>query len=113
MFARALQEGQPGKYDHVPAAVMAGAVLEKALRTIASRQTPPVDLLKANGEQKTMMTLIDDVKKAGVFNELEAKGLRAWADIRNAAAHGEFEKFDRSHVETMLSGITSFLAKYL
>ncbi len=26
-----LKEGQPGKFDHVPAAVLAGAVLEKAL----------------------------------------------------------------------------------
>jgi hypothetical protein len=33
-----LQEGQPGKFDHVSAAVLAGAVLEKALRTICNEQ---------------------------------------------------------------------------
>src|SRR4029077_3623059 len=40
-----LQEGQPGKYDHVPAAVLAGAVLEKALRTLCNKQQPPVSIV--------------------------------------------------------------------
>ena len=31
-----LKEGQPGKFDHVPAAVLAGAVLEKALKTLCN-----------------------------------------------------------------------------
>src|ERR1041384_4327257 len=35
-----LAERQRGKFDHVPAAVLAGAVLEKALRTLCSHQQP-------------------------------------------------------------------------
>src|SRR6185503_19749543 len=35
-----LVEGQPGKFDHVPAAVLSGAVLEKALRTLCTEQQP-------------------------------------------------------------------------
>jgi hypothetical protein len=108
-----LQEGQPGKYDHVPAAVLLGAILEDALRRLCLRQLPPIDVKKPNGDPKTMGTLIDDLKKANVFNELKAKQLRAWADIRNAAAHGEFDKFARQDVEQMKSGVESFLADYL
>ena len=33
-----------------------------------------------------MGTLIDDLKAVNVYNELKAKQLRSWADIRNAAA---------------------------
>jgi len=33
-----IREGQTGKYDHVPAAVLAGAVIEKSLRTLCGRQ---------------------------------------------------------------------------
>ena len=40
-----LKEGQPGKFDHVPAAVLAGAVLEKALRTLCNEQQPPVSIV--------------------------------------------------------------------
>lgn len=108
-----LAEGQSGKYDHVPAAVLAGAVLEKALRTLCGRQTPPVPTAKQNGDPKTLSPLIDDLKKAGAFNESKAKQLRAWADIRNHAAHGEFDQFKRSDVEPMVTGINTFLADYL
>jgi len=45
-------------------------------------------------------------------NELKAKQLRAWADIRNAAAHGEFDKFKRADVEGMIRGVSDFLATY-
>ena len=45
-----------------------------------------------------------------MFNEIQAKQLRAYAAIRNAAAHGEFTEFTRSQVETMVAGITQFIA---
>jgi hypothetical protein len=108
-----LREGQTGKYDHVPAAVLAGAVLEKGFRTLCGRQLPPILETNAKGEPKTLNPLIDDLKKAGVFNELKAKQLRSWADIRNKAAHGEFDQFSKGDVEQMLQGITNFLADYL
>lgn len=110
---RLLVEGGSGKYDHVPAAVLFGAVLEKALRTLCGRQKPALPLENAKGDPKMLNGLIDDLKKAGAFNELKAKQLRAWADVRNAAAHGDFDKFARSDVEAMSTGIQSFLADYL
>ena len=108
-----LKEGQPGKFDHVPAAVLAGAVLEKALRTLCNEQQPPVSIVNAKGEPRTLNPLIDELKKAGAFNELKAKQLRSWADIRNAAAHGDFGAFGKADVEQMISGTNNFLADYL
>ncbi len=108
-----LAEGQRGKFDHVPAAVLAGAVLEKALRTLCIQQQPPIPLKTPKGDSKTLGPLVDDLKKAGVFNEAKAKQLRAWAAIRNLAAHGEFTQFKRTDVEGMVSGINTFLADYL
>jgi hypothetical protein len=108
-----LGEGVPGKFDHVPAAVLAGAVLEKALRTLCNQQQPPIVTTDAKGIPKTLNPLIDDLKKAAVFNELKAKQLRAWADVRNKAAHGEFDQFKKSDVEQMIQGINIFLADHL
>jgi len=108
-----LNEGQPGKFDHVPAAVLTGAVLEKALRKLCDDQQPPIPTVDAKGDPKTLNPLIDDLKKANVFNELKAKQLRAWADIRNKAAHGEFDQFKRTDVEQMMGGVKNFLADYL
>jgi hypothetical protein len=108
-----LAEGQSGQYDHVPAAVLAGAVLEKGLRTICTNQTPPLSIITPKGDPLMMNRLIDDLKKAGVFNELKAKQIRAWTDIRNAAAHGNFSVFTRNDVEIMIRGVNNFLADYL
>jgi len=108
-----LHEGQNGRYDHVPAAVLAGAVLEKALRTLCEKQEPIIAVLNPKGEPKTLNPLIDDLKKAALFNEAKAKQLRGWAAIRNHAAHGEFDQFTRSDVEQLLQGVNSFLADYL
>jgi hypothetical protein len=108
-----IREGQTGKYDYVPAAVLAGAVLEKSLRTLCRTQQPPLVETNAKGEPKTLNPLIEDLKKAGVFNELKAKQLRSWADVRNKAAHGKFGEFTNADVEQMLQGINNFLSDYL
>jgi len=108
-----LMVGKTGNYDHVPAAVLTGAILEDALRRLCLRQIPPINTRKPNGKNKMLNSLIDDLKKGGLFNELKAKQLRAWTDIRNAAAHGEFGKFNRKDTEEMLKGVQNFLADYM
>ena len=112
-----LGEGIPGQYDYVPAAVLTGAVLEDALRRLCQRQSPPINLVivdaKGRTSPKMLNTLIDDLKKAGLYNELKAKQLRAWADIRNAAAHGEFTRFTRTDVEQMIPAVQTFLVDHL
>jgi hypothetical protein len=108
---RLLPEGQLGRFDHVPAAMLAGAVLEKTLRDLCKRHDPSIPTVKDNGEYKGMNSMIDDLKRAGVYNELKAKQLRSWADIRNSAAHGQFDRFRRTDVEQMLKGIKEFLGE--
>ena len=108
-----LAEGQSGQYDHVPAAVLAGAVLEKSLRTLCDKQSPSIPIVHSNGKPLTLNSLIDVLKKNNVFNELTAKQLRAWADIRNSAAHGNFDEFNRSQVDLMIQGINNFLGLHM
>lgn len=108
-----LSEGQSGKFDHVPAAVLLGAILEDSLRRLCTRQSPPIADLKSDGSPKTLNPLIDDLKKAGLYNELRAKQLRTFAEIRNHAAHGRFSDFSRSDVEQMIKGISNFLAEFM
>jgi hypothetical protein len=99
-----LGEGIVGQYDHVPAAVLAGAVLEDALRRLCQRQAPMIDVQKPDGSPKTLDPLITDLQK---------DMLKSWAKIRNYAAHGEFTQFNRQDVESMVAGVKAFLADYL
>ena len=70
-----LQEGTAGKYDHVPAAVLCGAVLERSLRTLCERQTSPVPAKDAKGKPLMLNSLIDALKKTHLYNEAMAKQL--------------------------------------
>ncbi len=98
---------------HIPAAVLCGAVLEDALRRLCQKQTPPIDIVKSNGDKKTLEPLIQDLQRAKVYNKLAADQLRAWAKIRNYAAHGEFCEFTREQVDLMLPGVKQFLAVHM
>lgn len=108
-----LIEGNAGEYAHIPAAVLAGAVLEKSLRTLCYQLSPPEPIITEKGSPLGLNALIESLKKRKVYNELTAKQLRAWADIRNNAAHGNSEQFNKQQVEAMTSGIRSFLMQYL
>lgn len=108
-----LHEGQPGQYDHVPAGVLCGAVLEDALRRLCDRQSPNIPTDKPTGRPKSLNALIQDLAKANAFNKLKAQQLRSWAQVRNSAAHGKFGDFSRDDVELMVKGVRNFLADYL
>lgn len=105
-----LSYSRPSDRGEVAAAVIAGAVLEHGLRTLCGKLEPK-EPIESNGKPLTLGGLIDGLKKRKIFNELTAKQLRGWADIRNAAAHGKFDDFNRNQVEAMVSGVMDFLVR--
>lgn len=98
---------------HIPAAVLAGASLERSLRTLCQALEPPEPVTNERDDFLGMGALIDALKKRQAFNELQAKQLRAWAAIRNSAAHGKYDEFSRHQVEQMIEGIDAFLAQHV
>ncbi len=108
-----LDEGIQDQYDHVPAAVLCGAVLENRLRSYSENLDPPIETVKPNGESKTLGALIGELDRIKAFDKQTRKLLKAWADIRNAAAHGKFDEFTREQVKLMLLGVNGFLASHL
>ena len=103
-----LQEG-----FHALAAVSCGMVLENRLRSYCENLEPPIETVKPNGESKTLGALIGELDRVKAFDKQTRKMLRAWADIRNAAAHGRDDEFTREQVELMLLGVNGFLANHL
>lgn len=87
------------------AAVIAGVVLETAVKELCLNNG--IDL-----EKKKLTRLNDDLAKTGVYNTLQQKQITALADIRNNAAHGDYEKFTQQDVENMIKDIERFLLTY-
>lgn len=92
---------------HVPAASLAGAVLEDTLRKLCHRNNIPVP------EKTKIDKLNADLARAGVYNKLVQKRITALADIRNNADHGHFDKFSSDDVEDMVKWLRRFTADYL
>lgn len=86
------------------AAVIAGVVLETTVRNLCT------DLEIDHGKLDKMNA---DLAKAGAYNSLQQKRITAMAGIRNAAAHGDVEKFNPGDVKGMIDDVERFLATTL
>jgi len=86
-----------------PAAVVIGSVLEDGLRKLCAKHEIP---LSARPKLDTMNA---DLAKRGVYNKLTQKRVTTLADVRNKAAHGEWDQFTRDDVEDMLRNVRQFM----
>lgn len=87
------------------AAVIAGSVLEDALRKLCTKHGIT---LSAKPKLDTMNA---DLAKAGVYNLLKQKQITALADLRNKAAHGQ-GGFTKEDVEDMIRNVRRFMEDY-
>ena len=92
-------------------AVLLGAVLEDSLRKIADANG--VDILNSKGKPLTLDPLNAALAKKGVYNALVQKQITSWANLRNDAAHGHFDRYDSAQVQQMLLFVQKFCADYL
>lgn len=88
------------------AAVIAGAVLEDGLRKLCIQDGIS---LPANPKLDRMNA---DLAKKGTYGKLTQKQVTSYADIRNKAAHGEWDQFTQADVVTMLQGVRAFMEKH-
>ncbi|EFF82545.1 hypothetical protein HMP0015_1965 [Acinetobacter haemolyticus ATCC 19194] len=88
------------------AGVIAGVVLETAVKELCLNNN--IDI-----ERKKLTQLNDELAKASVYNKLQQKQITALADIRNNAAHGDYDQFTKEDVERMIDDIERFLLNHL
>lgn len=85
------------------AAVIAGVVLETALR----------DLCSINGiEHGSINKMNDDLAKTGAYNANQKKQITSLSAIRNSAAHGKPEEFTKDQVKGMIDDVQRFLVAH-
>jgi acetolactate synthase small subunit len=93
-----------------PAAVIAGSVLEEHLRKLAAASG--INPERGNGSPKKADTINAELAKAQVYNKLQQKQITAWLDLRNKAAHGEYDEYDHQQVTGLIRDVRNFLIKY-
>lgn len=96
---------------YVASAVLAGAVLEDALRKLCDGKG--ILVTKPSGERKGINAMNDDLGRASVYNAAKADEIRAWAKYRNDCAHGDGAKVKPEDVGRMIQGVRAFVADHL
>jgi len=92
---------------HVPAASLAGAVLEDAMRKLCEKNN--ISLPSNLG----INALNTELARNDIYDKLILKRITAIADIRNNADHGNFDKFTKDDVADMVKWIGRFASDYL
>lgn len=87
-----------------PACVLAGVALEISLKELCDRASI------AHGKLDKMNT---EICRIGVYNIAKQKQITAWADLRNKAAHGDWNAYSQADVKDFLEGVKRFIADYL
>lgn len=87
-----------------PACVLVGVALETTLKEICTREG------MAHGKLDRMNV---EICKSGIYNMAKQKQITAWADLRNKAAHGDWDSYNKDDVNDFLQGVQRFMGDYL
>jgi hypothetical protein len=95
------------------AAVVAGATLEAHLRALCEKFGVDTERAATDGARvpKKANLLNAELAKGGAYTKLDQKSVTAWCDLRNHAAHGEYNRYSSEQVELMLAGIRDFIRR--
>ena len=91
---------------HIPAASLAGAILEDTLRKLWVKRGWEVP------RKSNINYLATELAKAGEYNSLTQKQITAHADVRNSADHGNYT-FQSTDVEDMVKWVRRFAEEHL
>jgi hypothetical protein len=91
------------------AAVIIGTVLEDTLRKLA--EANGIAIRKPNGKALTIEPLNIECAKADIYDKLVQKQVTSWCDLRNKAAHGEYDEYDADQVKMMLLFVQKFASE--
>ncbi len=86
--------------------MIAGCVLEDGLRKLCQKngitlpEKPKLDKMNA------------DLAKAGVLSKLVQKRITALADLRNKAAHRQWDQFKKDDVEEMIPAVRRIMEEF-
>ena len=94
------------------AAVIAGSSLEAHLRQLCAKFGVDVTVATASGlSPKKADRMNADLSSAKAYSILDQKSVTAWLDLRNKAAHGEYNKYVSEQVALLISGIRDFITR--
>jgi hypothetical protein len=93
-------------------AVIAGSSLEAHLRQLCAKFGVDTTITTSSGlKPKRADRMNADLYTKKGYSDLDQKNVTAWLDLRNKAAHGEYDKYSSDQVALLISGIRDFITR--
>lgn len=93
-------------------AVIAGSSLEAHLRQLCGKHGIDTTVMASSGlRSKNADRMNADLTKGKAYSELDQKNVTAWLDLRNKAAHREYDKYKPDQVGLLISGVRDFITR--
>ena len=90
------------------AAVMAGSTLEAHLRQLCKKADISVDV---GGKPKQADRINNELATKEAYSKLDQKNVTAWFGLRNNAAHGNYEEYNKQQVSLLINSIRDFITR--
>ena len=94
------------------AAVIAGSTLEAHIRQLCQKAGIDTELKTSKGiHPKKADQMNSELSGTNVYSKLDQKNVTAWLDLRNKAAHGQYQEYTADQVSLMIDGIRNFITR--
>jgi len=94
------------------AAVIIGGTLEEHLRKLCLKNSITIEITTDNKSKPKKADLMNaDLVKTNVYQKSDQKNVIAWLDLRNKAAHGQYDSYTKEEVKIFLSGVRDFIIR--
>jgi len=93
-------------------AVIAGSSLEAHLRQLCIKNGIDTESKTSKGIKPKKADLLNsELTKADVYSKLDQKNVTAWLDLRNKAAHGKYDEYEKAQIAILVTSIRDFLTR--
>lgn len=95
------------------AAIMGGGVLETHIHQLCIKHSIVLeDTVRGQVQTKRADRLNDELSSVNAYSKLDQKNVKAWLDLRNKAAHAEYNQYTIEQVSLLLQSIRNFISRY-
>jgi hypothetical protein len=93
------------------AAVITGSTLEGHLHQLCIKNGISTEQDSPKGPRPKTASKLNEELGKDCYSKFDQKSVTAWLDLRNNAAHGNYDEYSENQVDLLIEGVRDFIAR--